>query len=161
MESINKVIQAIKQELESLENGIGSRKDEINKAYNDAVAVAMASRKEALKESAQEEKQIETLKATLKSLGGSTPKPAKVKNAKPLKVPTEYYPSLPVTQKIAYILLSGSNKDKEEIAKYIARQENLDASTVAKKLSGILSQMKAKGHITATKQGRKDIYSLA
>jgi hypothetical protein len=172
MEHIQKVVELINSQLQELESGMSGRKSDIEKAHKEAiqiadatrkeaVAIADRSKKEALKQFDAEEKQIQVLQNTLKSLGGTSKPEKKGKAGKALEVPKEYNEKLPVNQKIAYALAEIGRGDKEEIAEFIGNLDGKESTEVAKKLSGILSQMKTKGHLTTEKQGRKDIYTLS
>ena len=49
---------------------------------------------------------------------------------------------------------------KEEIAEVMAIYDDKDAANIAKQIGGVLSSLKSKGLLIASKDGRKDLFTL-
>lgn len=87
----------------------------------------------------------------------AAPSPAK----KSLEIPAEYSDKMTINAKIAFALNEIGEGYNEDIANAMAQYEpQSDAKRLGKQISGILSTLKNKGFLTATREGRKDKYAL-
>jgi len=160
MESKKRVAQLIKTELETLQNIVATRKNEIETAYRASINLAEKIKKDAEKEYEAELETIELFKNQLKSFGVA-PVVKPIKRHPRLVVAESYNSSLTVSEKIAYALAEiGDGKSKEDIAIVIADYDKADVDKVVKQIGGVLSSLKSKGLVTTRKNGRKDLYSL-
>ncbi|MFA6245553.1 MAG: hypothetical protein WC615_01345 [Mucilaginibacter sp.] len=83
------------------------------------------------------------------------------KAKKTLQVPVVYKNTMTFTKKIAFALKSLGEGFREEIAGVIVGQEpDLDATTIEKTISGVLSSLKIRGLIGARREGRRDKFFL-
>ncbi|WP_299290573.1 hypothetical protein [uncultured Mucilaginibacter sp.] len=97
-------------------------------------------------------------------------KPAKKKEAKPaktpkapkaLEVPKEYTQDLSLGGKIAFALNEIGEGFGQDIANAMAQYEpQSDGDKLFKQIASVLSNLKSRGLLTATKEGRRDKYSL-
>jgi uncharacterized protein with gpF-like domain len=162
MESTNKVAELIKSEILTLQSTASDKQMELENNYREAVAQANKIRKEAQKDVDNDLRTIENLTAALAALGIKLEKTkAVVKPHSLLVVPAEYHSGLTINEKIAYILEeAGKEFSKEEIAEVMAIYDDTDAEKVARQIGGVLSSLKSKGLLAATKNGRKDLFTL-
>lgn len=87
---------------------------------------------------------------------------APVKGTKSLEIPASYSDKMTINSKIAFALNEIGEGYNEDIANAMAQYEpQSDAKKLSKQISGILSTLKNKGFLTATRDGRKDKYALA
>jgi hypothetical protein len=162
MESTNKVAELIKSEILTLQSAASEKQLELEADYKEAVAQANRIKKEAQKEVDNDLKTIENLTAALAALGVKLEKSKSAgKQHTLLVVPVEYHSGLTINEKIAYILdEAGKEFSKEEIAEVMAIYDDTDAEKVARQIGGVLSALKSKGLLTASKDGRKDLFTL-
>ena len=82
--------------------------------------------------------------------------------AKALEVPAEYTADLGLSAKIAFALNEIGEGFGQDIANTMAQYEpQSDAEKLFKQIASVLSNLKAKGVLTTSKEGRRDKYSLA
>lgn len=86
---------------------------------------------------------------------------APVQAKKTLEIPSSYSDKMTINSKIAFALNEIGEGYNEDIANAMAQYEpQSDAKKLSKQISGILSTLKNKGFLTATRDGRKDKYTL-
>ena len=162
MESTNKVSELIKSEILTLQSAASVKQSELENTYKEAVAQANKIKKESQKEVDNDLKTIDNLTAALAALGIKLDKPKTAGKQHPLLiVPVDYHSNLTINEKIAFILEeAGKELSKEEIAEVMAIYDDTDAEKVAKQIGGVLSSLKSKGLLSASKDGRKDLFTL-
>jgi len=162
MESKNKVAELIKSEILVLQSTASVKQNELEAAYKEAIYLANKIKKEAQREVDNDLKTIENLTAALAALGIKLEKPKTISKQHPLLVvPAEYHSGLTINEKIAFILEeSGKELSKEEIAEVMAIYDDTDGAKIARQIGGVLSSLKSKGLLSASKDGRKDLFTL-
>lgn len=162
MESTNKVAELIKEEILTLQSTVTLKQGELEQAYKEAVQQANKVKREAQKDVDNDLKTIENLTAALAALGIKLDKPKATAKQHPLLVvPVEYHGNLTMNEKISFILNEAEKQlSKEEIAEVMAVYDDSDGAKVAKQIGGVLSSLKSKGLLTASKDGRKDLFTL-
>jgi hypothetical protein len=162
MESTNKVAELIKGEILTLQSTVAVKQSELETVYKEAIQQANKIKKESQRDVDNDLRTIDNLTAALAALGIKLEKAKPVGKQHPLLVvPVEYHSALTVNEKIAFILdESGKELSKEEIAEVMAIYDDTDAVKIAKQIGGVLSSLKSKGLLNATKDGRKDLFTL-
>lgn len=156
------IIVYLKEKVKSIQ-AEAKKYEDLLSAFNGAAAPSKSTKqtKDKIMDAVLEEAQESTTK-TSKKKETKTGKSGRPAAPKTLEVPSDYSTDLSLGGKIAFSLNEIGSGFGQDIANTMAQYEpQTDGDKIFKQIASVLSNLKAKGALTAVKEGRRDKYSLA
>jgi hypothetical protein len=157
------IILYLKEKIKTIQSEAKKYEDLLN-AFNGSVATSKTAKqtKDNILEAVLEEAEDAPAKTPKKKAEAKPAKSGKSATPKTLQVPAEYSTDLGMSSKIAFALNEIGSGFGQDIAAAMAQYEpQSDGDKIFKQIASVLSNLKAKGALTTSKEGRRDKYSLA
>ncbi len=155
------IIGYLKEKIKTIQAEVKKYEDLLSAFSGSAPSKAAKQTKENLLDAVLEQAEEPSAK-TPKKKEAKPAKTGKASAAKVLEVPSEYSQDLSLGGKIAFALNEIGEGFGQDIATAMAQYEpQSDPEKLFKQIASVLSNLKAKGSLTAVKEGRRDKYSLA
>ena len=155
------IVSYLKDKIKSI-HADAKKYEDLLSAFSSSTPTSKPSKKtEQLLDAVMEETEDVPVKAAKKKTE-KLPRGPKPSASKTLEVPAEYSTDLSLGGKIAFALNEIGEGFGQDIANAMAQYEpQSDGDKIFKQIASVLSNLKAKGALNTTKDGRRDKYTLA